>query len=102
MSNSLSKFYYEQAGSGIDLYSGYYSNQRGRGLFGDFFNNQIKPVLTSFVPILKDTAIHGAQRAIDHASQALKSAKRKRRVTSVKRKNKRKPVARKESKTTYF
>ena len=77
MTNSLSKFYSDQAGSGIDIFSGYHRNMKGDGYFGRFYSTTVKPMLSSFIPVLKNTAVEGASKAVEHLSNKIRAIKRK-------------------------
>lgn len=81
MTNSYSKYYSDQAGSGIDVYSGDNHNMNGAGFFGKFFTGRIQPLLSSFLPVVKDSMVHGAEKVVQHLSKKIKHSKRKRSTT---------------------
>lgn len=95
MTNTYSKYYADQAGSGIDLYS-HYSHQKGDGYFGRFYARSIKPLLTSFIPVIKETALHGASKAVKHLANEVKTVKRKSKTKS------RRAPRRKKRESDYF
>lgn len=63
---NLSKFYAEQAKSGVDMFHGYNHNMKGDGYFGRFYRTTVKPMLSSFILILKETAVETAGKAVEH------------------------------------
>ena len=81
------KFYSDQAGSGIDVYSGYKRDLKGNGFFGRFYSNNIKPLMHSMGPTIKETAIDGVHQVVKKINKKIKTGKRKRRKHSNKRKS---------------
>lgn len=76
--NSFNDYYLQQAGSGVDIYSGYNrDNMKGDGFMGRFFGSNLIPIIRKLGPI----AARGARHLLDLVDpperEKIKKAKRK-------------------------